>query len=265
MRRSRGETRRASLVLAMLVATAAGWALLHGPPTRTRSDSPSNSEAAGRSPLPTDHARHTVGTGPSDLVHDRSAARTTPSPIASVARGPIYASRFAGRPGYYAPYDPESLSLVTGRREASPVDLELSGGAASLRDLALELLAALGANDPSALDGLRVTKHEFRVICWPAFPESRPITNITLDDAWLLAAAKSHAGSTRALGIYGGRDLELLRVQTLAPFAYTNFNRYSGVVLVARDRSTQEEMRLTFAPSVIERHGRYKVLIYRDR
>ena len=287
MRRSKGETRRATLVLALLVATAAGWVLLHGPPMRTRSDFPGNAEAAGRSPLPTAHAQAMVGAGSSDRSGDHSAARgaSSPPPLASVARDPtdlpgsgalkagtddlarrpIYYSRFAGRPGYYPPSDPESLSLVTGRREAPPVDLELSGGASSLRDLALELLAALGANDLSALDGLRVTKHEFRVICWPAFPESRPITNITLDDAWLLAAAKSHVGSTRALGVYGGRDLELLRVETRAPFAYTNFNRDSGVVLVTRDPNTKEEVRLTFAPSVIERHGRYKVLIYRDR
>jgi hypothetical protein len=155
--------------------------------------------------------------------------------------------------------------VVTGRREAPAVDLELSGGAASLTDLAQELLAALNANDERALDGLRVTKHEFRVICWPEFPESRPITHIALDDAWLLAAAKSHAGATRSMGLHGGRDLELLRVERGAPFSYRNFTRYSGVVLVARDRNTRDEVRLTFAPSVIERHGRFKVLIYRDR
>jgi hypothetical protein len=178
----------------------------------------------------------------------------------------VYASsRFAGRPGYYPPADPESLSVVTGRRDAPAVDLELSGGASSMENLGRALLAGLLAKDQAALDAVRVTKHEFRVICWPEFPESRRVTNITLDDAWMMAAAKNHAASSRALGNYGGRDLELVDVEVPAPFAYRNFQRYSGVVLVARDRSNGDLLRLPFAGSVIERHGQFKVLMYRDR
>jgi len=188
-----------------------------------------------------------------------------PSGASDPPRRSVYTSQLVGRPGYYPPDDPESLSVVTGRREAPAVDLELTGGAASLEDLGKALLAALTAKDQNALDGLRVTKHEFRVICWPEFPESRPITNITLDDAWMMAAAQSHAGSVRTVGLYGGRDLELLDVQTSEPFAYRNFTRYSGVVLLARDRNSREIIHLAFAPSVIERHGRFKALLYRDR
>ncbi|HEX7077130.1 MAG TPA: hypothetical protein VF363_01780 [Candidatus Eisenbacteria bacterium] len=262
MRRSNRTTRQAPLIAALLIAVAAGWALLSGPAARTRSGSSRNPEqAAGGSSLPAREVLPTTAVGPSKS----DSHRPTALDASAAGRLTVYSSRFAGTPGYYPPDDPESLSVLTGKRDAPPVDLELSGGAASLRDLGQELLAALNARDEQALAALRVTKHEFRVICWPEFPESRPVTHITLDDAWMMAAAKSQAGSTRTMGLDGGRDLELLRVETDPPFAYRNFTRYGGTVLVARDLVTHEEIRLTFAPSVIERHGRFKVLIYRDR
>jgi hypothetical protein len=282
--RSNRTTRRATLIVALLIGVAAGWLLLSGRAARTRSGSSSNlGEAAGGSSLPASEVHPTTAAGPSESDSHRPAAldASVSAPLPSAARPSaadastarsgdgarltVYSSRFAGTPGYYPPDDPESLSVLTGKRDAPPVDLELSGGAATLRDLSQELLAALNARDEQALAALRVTKHEFRVICWPEFPESRPVTHITLDDAWLMAAAKSQAGASRAVGLYGGRDLELLRVETGPPFAYRNFTRYGGVVLVVRDRATREEIRLSFAPSLIERHGRFKALIYRDR
>lgn len=154
--------------------------------------------------------------------------------------------------------------MITGRREAPPVDLELSGGASSLTDLAQELLAAVDARDEYALAALRLTKHEFAVICWPEFPESRPITHITVDDAWMFSATQSQAGASRTVGLYGGRNLELERIETDGPFAYRNFVRHRNVVLVVRDVDRGEEIRLRFVPSVIERHGRFKALLYKD-
>ena len=271
MNLSKGKTWLAALILVTLISAATGWVLLH----RSRPDSSTlREEVAGRLSLPDYKAQPTTGTGPS--VPDRSVAMD-----ASIARTPatgtlgaapsvpaqrsVYTSRLVGRPGYYPPDDPESLSVLTGRREAPAVDLELSGGEASLEALGRAVVAAVTESNQSALDGLRVTKHEFRVICWPEFPESRPITSITLDDAWMMAAAKSHAGSSRAAGTYGGRNLELVNMEIPRPFAYRNFTRYSGLVLVARDRNSGEVLRLTFAPSVIERHGQFKVLMYRDR
>ena len=270
MRRSNGVTRRAALIAIALLLAAAGWGFLHRVVFKERSDSSTRQEeVAGRSSLPTSHAEPTASAGPSDPVSAHTdaleASLLSPGTVEEPAPRAVYTSRFAGTPGYYPPDDPESLSVVTGRREAPEVDLELTGGAGSLEELGRALVAALVAKDERAFDDLRVTKHEFRVICWPEFPQSRPITNVTLDDVWMMAAAKSHAGSTRAVGTYGGRDFELADVQAAPPFAYRNFTRYSHVVLVARDRSSREVVQLTFAPSIIERHGRFKVLIYRDR
>jgi hypothetical protein len=154
--------------------------------------------------------------------------------------------------------------VLAGRRDAPPVDRELAGGSTSLQDLAQKLLAALRARDEGALHARRVSRPEFEIICWPEFPESRPITNITAADAWGLGDARSLAGASRAVAQYGGRDLELLEVRTADVFPYRNFLRHREVVLSVRDRGTGELMELGFAPSAIERHGRFKALLYRD-
>ena len=167
-------------------------------------------------------------------------------------------------PGYDPPEDPESLSVITGRRAAKAVGMPFSGGASTREDLAQMLLAALSARDEKALHALRVTKEEFSVILWPEFPESRPITNITADDAWGMAIAQSVAGAGRAVGQYGGKDLTLLRVEGGPPMAYRNFVLRRDVSLLVRDRSTGVESRLNFAPSFVERNGRVKVLIFHD-
>lgn len=44
---------------------------------------------------------------------------------------------------------------------------------------------------------------------------------------------------------------------------YTNFNLYNGVRIEALTRSG-EPVRLDFVDSFVERHGRWKVYIYKD-
>lgn len=279
----------AARILVLLLAAAALWVLLRGPALEERSGSPA--EVAGRSPLPGSVAYPTAGAGTSGLRRPerRSGAalavstpptpaseKNVPNPAAdggaletvgpdSPARSPVYTSRFAGRAGYHPPDDPESLSVLTGRRDAPPVDLELSGGGSSLEDLARRLLAALRDRDERALHELRLSQREFAEICWPEFPESRPVTGVAVDDAWGMLLPQSLAGVSLAVGSYGGRELQLLRVETGGPFQYRNFVRHRGVLLVTRDASSGEEHRLRFVPSVIERHGRFKALTYRDR
>jgi hypothetical protein len=142
--------------------------------------------------------------------------------------------------------------------------MELSGGASSERGLVALLLAALSARDANALQALRVTKPEFATIFWPEFPESRPVTHITVDDAWEFQITQNASGANRALSGFGGKQLEFIRVDHDPPVPYTNFTMYSNVRIVSRDTSTGEEVVLRFAPSFVERHGRFKVLVYKD-
>ncbi|HYR51885.1 MAG TPA: hypothetical protein VET83_04655 [Candidatus Dormibacteraeota bacterium] len=167
-------------------------------------------------------------------------------------------------PGYYPPADPESMSVVTGRREAPEVSLELAGGAPSRDALAREILTALHARDESALAQLQITRREFEILCWPEVPESRPVTHISAEDAWSFSTNASHAGRGRMVSLYGGRDLEFLRLESEGSFPYRNFVRHYGMALLVKDRGTGEILRIVAAPSWIERHGRFKILIFKD-
>lgn len=188
-------------------------------------------------------------------------AATAPSQAGSRETRPR--SPLEQSPGYRPPADPESLSVVTGRRKARAVDLPLVGGAKSLEDLARMLLGGLEARDERALHARRLTRVEFEVICWPEFPESRPITRITAADAWGLSDPTSAKGASRAISTHGGRPLALVRVRAASRERFRNFTLHRGFVIEAREESG-EIVALPFAPSVVERKGRYKVLMYKD-
>lgn len=262
----------AGLALFLVVAVAARGLISRGRPAATASaPRPSDGPSAGReapSSSGTAASTATSTAAPTSIAASQRsprAAATQSSIERSLAtqtarpRSPLERS-----PGYYPPNDPESLSVVTGRRDAPPVDLELTGGATSDMDLARMLLAGLNARDAGALHALRVTRREFEVILWPEFPESRPVTHITADDAWEMSNAQSLSGANRAIDGYGARQLELLGVESDPPFPYRNFMFYRGVRIVVRDQNTGEIERLKFAPSFVERHGRYKALTFKD-
>jgi hypothetical protein len=187
-----------------------------------------------------------------------STASTLPGPTPR-PRSPLERS-----PGYYAPADPESASVDAGRRNAPAVSLELEGGATSIRILARQFLAAIHARDERALHALRLTRHEFGVICWPEFPQSRPVTRLTADDAWEFSVPTSLAGAGRTIALYGGRPLDLVHVDEDRVEAYHNFSLHRDVVIVARDASDNSLVSLRFAPSIVERHGRFKALLFKD-
>lgn len=206
---------------------------------------------------------------PQTSKREESLNRVTPAAIVALpGTRPETAARprspLEQSPGYYPPPDPESLSVVRGRRDARPVSVELTGGAASVKGLVALVLAGLSAKDGQALQELRVTKAEFATIFWPEFPQSRPVTNITVDDAWEMQITQNGSGVNRTISEHGGKQLELIRVDHDPAIPYTNFKMYSNVRIVTRDVATGEQVVLRFAPSFVERHGRYKVLIYKD-
>ena len=173
-------------------------------------------------------------------------------------------SMFVNAPGYVPPDDPESLSVVTGRRDAPPIDMNVTGGARSPEALARLLLEALQVGDEHALHALRLTRAEFGAILWPELPESRPITHITVDDAWEMSNGQSLSGVSRAVSTYGSHQLELTHLESSEAVPYRNFSLLRHVILVCHDRSTGEQVRLKFASSFLERRGWYKVVTFRD-
>jgi hypothetical protein len=265
---------RAAWILVILLGAAAGVILLHDPDARD--GSVLSQEMAGRSSLSGSLANLTAGPGISASSVTRPSSKTALArsrflpalehsrPTSPLESRPRPRSPLERSPGYSPPADPESMSVVTGRREAPEVSLELTGGAPSPDGLARSILTALHARDESALQALAVTRNEFEILCWPEFPESRPVTHIAAEDAWYFSTNASRAGVGRMVSLYGGRDLELLRVESEGTFPYRNFARQYGMALLVKDRGTGEILRIASAPSWIERHGRFKILIFKD-
>ena len=89
--------------------------------------------------------------------------------------------------GYYPLADPESSSVRIGRRVNAPlVAKRFTGGARSLNELGRMVCHALDHPYADTLFSLSVREDEFRDILWPEFPQSRPATGITWQDAWLI-------------------------------------------------------------------------------
>jgi hypothetical protein len=241
--------------------------------TRKHEPTPIQKSASKRSEPRAEAKRAPIdASAPSQAPHEagtsatpRTADASLPPPVESRPSGePRSRSMFANAPGYVPPDDPESLSVVTGRRDAPPIDMEVTGGAHSQEALARLLLEALQVGDEHALHALRLTRAEFSTILWPELPESRPITHITVDDAWEMSNGQSLSGVSRAVSAYGSHQLEFVRLESSEPIAYRNFSLLRQVIIVCQDWSTGGEVRLKFASSFLERHGRYKVVTFRD-
>jgi hypothetical protein len=125
-------------------------------------------------------------------------------------------------------------------------------------------LDAARRGDESALHALRATRGEFERFLWREFPQSRPVTNITAADAWSFMSAGSLAGANRAVAAWGGRNLEIVQIETSGRMPFTNFTLWRNLVVTARDAETGEVHRISFLPAVVERHGRHKVFTYKD-
>lgn len=245
----------------ILVAGAVIWAVMQqGPKVPATSVTPTTTAPAGiTNPVEAPADAPVDARAPAGARTEPPASIASPASLTPRPRSPLERS-----PGYHPPNDPESLSVIAGRRDAPLVNLELSGAATSMDQLARMILAALNQRDERALHALRLNREEFEVILWREFPESRPVTNITTDDAWQTTITHSTAGASRAVGQYGARNLTLVRVESDPPTVYKNFSLHRGVQIIARDPATGGEERIRFAPTFVERHGRYKVLLYKD-
>ena len=168
-------------------------------------------------------------------------------------------------PGYYPPADPESMSVVIGRRVNAPlVQKRFQGGARSLDELGRAVCRAIHHRHADSLFALCVRQDEFRDIMWREFPQSRPATGLTWEDAWQFLFARLNGGCRSAVSDLGGTDLQFLRFERSDTTArYRNFKLHNGLILVARGEAGEIE-RYAWLRSVAERKGVYKIYSMRD-
>ena len=168
-------------------------------------------------------------------------------------------------PGYYPPADPESMSVVVGRRmNAPPVSKRFQGGVKSLDDMGRAVCRAIHHRNADSLFALCIREDEFRDILWREFPQSRPATGLTWEDGWQFLFARLNGGCRSAVSDLGGNDLQFLRFERADTTArYRNFKLHNGLILVARGESGEIE-RFTWLRSVAERKGLYKIYSLKD-
>jgi hypothetical protein len=168
-------------------------------------------------------------------------------------------------PGYHPPADPESLALVIGRRLDAPLVRDpFIGGTRTMDDLGRAVCRALRNASHDSLQGLQVSKQEFQRVLWREFPNSRPITGITPDQAWFGLDLQNRGGTSRALAAWGGQHLTFVRWarrDTVAVFR--NFKIHNGLALVVKDEQGTEQA-LDIVRAVAERKGRFKLFAMRD-
>ena len=167
-------------------------------------------------------------------------------------------------PGWYPLVDPESTSVLLGRRPNAPlVAKPFRGGARGLDELGREVCRHLQRRSADSLLALCVTEDEFRDILWLEFPQSRPVTGLTWEDGWLALGVRLLSGTRDATGDHGGRPYEFVRWERREAVRYKNFALHNGLILVARNHEGQIE-RMHWLRSVAERKGRFKIYSTRD-
>jgi hypothetical protein len=197
------------------------------------------------------------------LAFARDPGAQTAAPVDTAAKPHRYSVKDS--PGWYPAVDPESMSVVLGRRPNAPiVKMPFTGGVKSLNQVGVAVCRMLHHRAADSLLALCVNQDEFRVILWPEFPQSRPATGIQWDDAWRILSARLQGGSVSAVGEFGGEPLQFVRFErTDTTAVYKNFKLHNGLVLVAKD-GTGQLQRYTWLRSVAERKGVYKIYSMKD-
>ncbi len=196
------------------------------------------------------------------LLAASALAASTPDST-SVQSNRVYSVKDS--PGYFPPADPESASVRIGRRVNAPlIKKSFNGGGASMKELGT-MICRVFERTPKvdSLMMLSVSRDEFEVILWPEFPQSRPATGLTGEDAWRVLYPRLVNGNNSALISYGGGLYEFLRFEVDSVAKYKNFKLHNGVTLVARG-ADGEETRMDWIRSIAERSGRFKLYSVRD-
>ena len=186
-----------------------------------------------------------------------SEAKPNTAPIdSSVIK---HVSSLKNLPGYIRPVDPESMSVLIGRRANAPVvSKPFKGGFRTIDDLGRAVCRVLHKNDRDSLLAMCVSVDEFTDIMWLEFPQSRPATGVQWQDAWTMHYARIHAGSSHAVRDYGGHIYQFIGFARDSVMHYKNFSLHNHLILVAKD-DLGDVQKWHWLRSVAERKGRFKI------
>lgn len=162
-------------------------------------------------------------------------------------------------PGWYPIADPESASVLVGRRLNAPAAKRpFRGGAGSLDELGRAICRSLHHADGDSLLALCVREEEFRDILWREFPQSRPITGLTWQDGWMSLEQRVRSGVSGALSRHAGQHWRFVGFQGDSVARFRNFRLHLGMRLMAVDDQGRT-VPMSWVRAVAERNGRFKI------
>ena len=155
--------------------------------------------------------------------------------------------------------------MAIGRRLNAPVvGMRFSDGAKSLDDLGRQICWAVHHTSADSIRRLCITRAEFAEIMWREFPQSRPVTGLQVDDAWIYLEARLRGGVSRLLDELGGQHVTFLRWERADTTAvYKNFRLHNGLRLVVSDEQGRERV-VDGIRAVAERKGVFKIQSMKD-
>jgi hypothetical protein len=135
-------------------------------------------------------------------------------------------------------------------------------GAPSRDALVRSFVVSLASADTAALADLTISRAEFAWLVYPDSPLSAPPYQQAIDIVWLRHAAASSSGLSRLLSRIGSRPLELESWRCSDQPTIEGSNRIWSDCVVTFSAAGAQPTTLGLISSIIERHGRFKILSY---
>lgn len=219
----------------------------------------------------------TVTPAPASTPPPATATTALPAGTAAAdAPGAVYTARAGVEPGRptslrdaYPDYrpganDPEIESTRTGRRTVAVHERTFeAGGAASLADLARDVVSGIDRGDAAALDRAAITFGDFRDILWPEMPQSRPAANVPAGEAWDFLRRRHLSAFNRTAGDVAGTGLQVFSIEVGKVVEYTNFRLHDDLRVTVVD-ARGDVIHFPVIRTVAECRGRFKLYSTRD-
>ena len=159
---------------------------------------------------------------------------------------------------------PRNEALRRFREKVPPVD-SLAGGAKSRDELVAAYLRALAATDTAALVRLAVTQSEFAWLYYPTTPLGKPPYDLEPGLMWFLHTQRSDRGLSKALQLYGGRPMSLVKYDCGLEASHEGENHVYGPCTVRWRTAEGDTLAVRLFNQILERDKRFKFLSYGNR
>ena len=147
---------------------------------------------------------------------------------------------------------------------SDPPPTRISGMVSSPEEVCQKVLDALATNDTLMMGNLVLTRFEHDSVLVPLMPSPPPGVERDMSLAWLMLYERDVKGIRRAFEDYGGQRFTLVTVKFTKPDKiFGDLRAHQGTVVTVRD-STGSEFGLPIFGSILEDHGRFKLVSVRD-